>query len=635
MVLLAALFIGPTAPAAEPLLLRAGPLTMVFEPDNASLRYVKLGSDEVLHGISAPVRNQFWGTVRPDVSHVKLDNRGDHFSLTFDARCRERDIDFLWRGTLRGGADGQVEFTFDGRARSTFLRNRIGFCLLHGPTAAGRPWVLETTKGEKSKGQFPVFIAPHQPAKDLRAVAHEFAPGRWAHVRFEGEIFEMEDQRNWTDASFKTYCTPLALSYPVRVTKGTKILQKITLRLEGTIPKGGSDAARDSRVLLSLGTEQSPLPRIGLQTSSQVDELSAAELNRLRSLHLDHLRVDLTPAQEGFARKLRQAADQAKALEVRLHVGLHLSKMPGEDLKKLAAELERVHPPVSLWLVLGTNGPVIRMAREALKPYQGDAWFGVGEDTYFTELNRNRPEANGIDAVSYALTPQVHAFDNASMVETLPIQGDTVRSARQFVGDRPLVIGPVTLRPQLINQEPLPGELPSNVEPRQPSLFAAGWTLGSVKYLSEAGVHSITYFETVGWKGIMESERVTGGSNKFPARPGELFAVYHVLRGIGEFAGGRVQRVESTDAQSVVGMALNQGGRQRLLVANLTDRPQAVALRGFDGKIEVRQLTLPGIRPAGSVEAEAWGERSAGPLTLEAPLVLPPHGLARIDRVGE
>ena len=24
-------------------------------------------------------------------------------------------------------------------------------------------------------------------------------------IRFEGEVFEMEDQRNWTDASFKTY----------------------------------------------------------------------------------------------------------------------------------------------------------------------------------------------------------------------------------------------------------------------------------------------------------------------------------------------------------------------------------------------------------------------------------------------
>lgn len=44
--------------------------------------------------------------------------------------------------------------------------------------AAGRPWVLETTDGVKTKGAFPERIVPHQPARGLRAVAHEFAPGR-------------------------------------------------------------------------------------------------------------------------------------------------------------------------------------------------------------------------------------------------------------------------------------------------------------------------------------------------------------------------------------------------------------------------------------------------------------------------
>src|SRR5688572_22603954 len=89
--LLAALVNAPAAPAAEPIPLRAGPLSMVFEPDNAFLRYVKLGSDEVLRGISAPIRNQSWGTVRPEVSQIQLDNQGDRFSLKFEVVCRERD----------------------------------------------------------------------------------------------------------------------------------------------------------------------------------------------------------------------------------------------------------------------------------------------------------------------------------------------------------------------------------------------------------------------------------------------------------------------------------------------------------------------------------------------------------------
>ena len=39
----------------------------------------------------------------------------------------------------------------------------------------------------------------------------------------EGDSFEMEDQRNWTDASFKVYGTPLKNLSPVEVKTGTKI----------------------------------------------------------------------------------------------------------------------------------------------------------------------------------------------------------------------------------------------------------------------------------------------------------------------------------------------------------------------------------------------------------------------------
>jgi len=51
--------------AADPIELRAGPMTMVFEPDNAFLRYVRVGPHEVLLGINAPIRNELWGTVKP------------------------------------------------------------------------------------------------------------------------------------------------------------------------------------------------------------------------------------------------------------------------------------------------------------------------------------------------------------------------------------------------------------------------------------------------------------------------------------------------------------------------------------------------------------------------------------------
>src|SRR4029079_6821346 len=112
-------------------------------------------------------------------------------------------------------------FTMDGEAKSTFLRNRIGFCLLHPPReCAGAKCRLEAGGGQGTENTFPRFIAPQNPFLDLRALAHEVRPGLWAELRFDGALFETEDQRNWIDASYKTFCTPLRLPFPVEVRAG-------------------------------------------------------------------------------------------------------------------------------------------------------------------------------------------------------------------------------------------------------------------------------------------------------------------------------------------------------------------------------------------------------------------------------
>ena len=43
------------------------------------------------------------------------------------------------------------------------------------------------------------------------------------------------------------------------------------------------------------------------------------------------------------------------------------------------------------------------------------------------------------------------------------------------------------------------------------SLFGAGWTAGSLKYLAEGGAHSLTYYETTGPDG-----RVLAGEQAAP-----------------------------------------------------------------------------------------------------------------------
>ena len=148
-----ALRLAGDTPAAAPIELTAGPLALTFEPEIAFVRYVRVADREVLRGAYAAVRNAVWGTVAAHVRDVQVKRSDGGFVLTFVSEHKQDDIDFVWNGELTGKRDGTLRFAFDGKALSTFLRNRIGFCVLHPMReCAGQPCVIEKTDGRIVKG---------------------------------------------------------------------------------------------------------------------------------------------------------------------------------------------------------------------------------------------------------------------------------------------------------------------------------------------------------------------------------------------------------------------------------------------------------------------------------------------------
>ncbi len=569
---------GEDAAASEPIDLEAGPLTMRFEPQSAFLRYVRVGDVEVVRGVYAAVRDHNWDTVTARVSDLELHRSAEGFRLRFVVTHHQDAVDFSWDGELAGRADGTVRFSLQGIAGSTFRRNRIGFCVLHPASCAGRPCTVEKVDGSTERGAFPDLISPHQPFKDVRAIAHEVSPGVTAQVRMEGDTFEMEDQRNWTDASYKTYCTPLDHPFPVEVHEGTRIEQSVTISVSGA-PDAAASRSREPLHLevARQDTEPMPLPKIGLGLASHGQGLEKREVERLRSLALAHLRVDLEGFEAGAMAAFEQAAVQARALATSLEVALFLSHDAELALRTAAAAASRLEAPVARWLVFhrdekSTRARWLALAREhlaSIAPVYG------GTNAYFTELNRERPALDDIAGVAYSINPQVHAFDDASLVETLEMQRETVKSARAFAPAMPIAITPVTLKPRFNpnatgpEPEAAEGELPPEVDVRQASLFAAGWTLGSVKYLGEGGASSVTFFETTGWRGVMERTKGSPLPGVFRSLPGSVFPLYHVLADIGDFAGGEILPTATSDPLGVEVLALRAGERVRILAANL------------------------------------------------------------------
>ena len=74
-ILLSLLSLAGSAFSREPIPLRAGPVTALFDADNVFLRYVRVGPHEVLRGVNAPIRNENWATIAPTVSKLKVKNR--------------------------------------------------------------------------------------------------------------------------------------------------------------------------------------------------------------------------------------------------------------------------------------------------------------------------------------------------------------------------------------------------------------------------------------------------------------------------------------------------------------------------------------------------------------------------------
>jgi len=641
--------INSTTASEQMKILTAGPLTLRFCARSGMVREIRDGAVEVLRGIYMAVRDENWGTVPTHVSDLVVDQRPEGFCVSFTASCRQDPIDFHWIGVLTGEANGTLRYQMDGVARSTFLRNRIGLCVLHPiRECTGVACTIEKTDGSSEQGKFPDAISPHQPFRDIRSITYEAAPGLRVTVALEGDVFEMEDQRNWSDASYKTYCTPLHLPFPMEVRQGTRIRQQVTVKLLRTGRRTIASYPRftGADIIARLGAAVR-VPKLGLCAASHGSHLSSAEAARLRALRLDHLRVDLELSSPNYLAALRQSVEEAGAIGVPLHLALHVSDAVERELAGLCDDIAAIRLPVAAWFVFHRTHNVTPLRwLDVCKPVLKSRWpavpVGAGTIANFAELNRDRLPPGSAEIVCFSVNPQVHAFDNQSLVESLEIQPQMVACARAFTGAS-IAVAPITLKPQVnpnATAEPtpvLPGELPPEVDPRQCSLLAAGWTLGSIAQLSAAGTAFATYYQTTGWLGVMETEAGSPLPDKFPSTPGTVFPIYHVLVDLAEAALSRASVLETDSSLAIQGLLLEFAGGSCLLMANLTEETKSVRLPAelFDGRSAWRLRLLDQTNLAEACSQPEEFRRTGNRRFASTCLELPPLGYARLQTEGE
>ncbi len=647
---------GSSTELPERRVLRAGPLTVELE--NADLRYVKAGDIEIVRRLYFAVRDLNWGTVEPVYSRFEVDDRGDSFRIDIEAEHVDAasGVDFAWSGVIEGTPEGTIRYEMEGSPRSAFLRNRIGFCVLHPSDLAGAPAWTDTPDG-RVESFFPELISPHQPFIDMESITHAAGEGTTAEIRFEGDLFEMEDQRNWTDASFKTYSTPLRIPYPVEVTPGQEIRQAVTIEVfsEGAHSESTAGAGSDALVVdLAL---RASLPALGFGAGGK-KPIGEVELERLRALHPAFIQTELDLGDDNWREKLTRAGERATALSAALNLSVVARREEVEEgevggwdelaeaAKGLPVALVFAFPPINEEVTfprddLATHPETIKAAKGAFRTAGSTAGIGGGTRAFFTELNRAADflPVSELEVVTFTINPQVHAFDNLSIVETISAQTDVVRSARVVAGERPLVVGPITLRmgwnPNATSAPPDPGPdvLPASVDPRQLSLFTAAWTVGSLKRMIDEAVDAVTYFELQGWKGLVEAREHLTRRELFPSDPGQIFPVYHVFRALAPFIGGESVWLAAPKPFQAEALAVTKDGKVRVLVANLTEFEQTVTLEGL-GLVDTTLAVLDETSyEAASVDPE-FITSSSTPVAVDGgrlALSLKPYAVAFVD----
>jgi len=627
---------GTTQPRPEIKRLSAGPLSLELE--NGAIRYVRYNGHEAIRGIDYLVRDSSWRTPPARLTERSAESTERHFEVVLDGEVEQGGIHYRYRLTIEGHDDGRLEVRADAEALSTFKTNRTGFVVLHAiKGVAGRPVTVTHKDGSTSETTFPELISPSQPIFDIRALRHEVTPGLFVTCRMEAAlphdpatIFEMEDQRNWTDASYKTYVGSLLDPWPYEIAQGAEVRQRIALNFEGTAEPATAGAGGPLAITIGEGAGEHVaaggaatggaaarrLPTIGL--GSMPGDLAAARaaaatLQRLRppfiAAYVEADQGDLGACLADYASLARQLG-----AAVQLELILPQGRSPAAVLDESAAAcraagleptrvlacpapyLKSIQPP-GPWPEVADLGHIMNAARRA---FPQAAILG-GMASYFTELNRKRPPAATIDGISCTTSPIVHAADDRSVMETLEALPSVALSMAAMAPGKPVHVGPSAIamrhNPYGVATAANPkGErvAMADDDPRQKGLFAAAWSVGYAAAMAEAGVAGLALNHLAGPSGVLAGD-------------GGVQPVFHVMAALCAASGGLALRLDWR-SDAITGLAWRRDGGSHLLLANLTPEPVRLA---FASPLEGRLLD---VESAGAAADPAWRDGAAEPL---------------------
>jgi hypothetical protein len=537
----------------------------------------------ILRSVRALIRDQDWNT--PSIIVDEVTQTENQLAV----KISSAGFDAMFTGTIKFSVVADVaEIEMSLVSNSDFLANRIGLNLLHPPSLAGTKLSVLHSNRETEQSIFPVKISPNQPVMDIAGLG--WTQGDLSvNLALSGDVFEMEDQRNWTDASYKTYSRPLSLPFPYPVASGETISQKLLMvvmqNAEAEQPKPSSSA----RIVLS---KQGSFPSI--QLGAATHPVAANESTPQTDLSALPILVEVDLRTNNWKAALAAVAKSDAGIDLRIICPVTAQEKDFAELLDETEPLKILRVAIfdaeqHIWLE-----QISRQLINAMHSRGMSATHLAGARSHFTELNRNFTKVPDTCAgLTFSITPLFHALNTEQLVESIAMQRLVTQQAVEIAAGKEVHVGPVTLRPRFNNVATMAPDIPTvqdlslgygaqwfgSDDSRQQSPELAAWTIASAAAIGITGVSSITYFEQHGPRGIQSAE-------------GDAYPVSSAVKALSQLVGGELLSGQSPDGLLWAIGAISDSG-VKILAANLKDQPAEINVY-----IEALDKTITALLPA-------------------------------------
>jgi D-apionolactonase len=442
---------------------------------------------EILRRIFVTVRDKDWQEVPPIHWESHLDEGQRIAKLS--ANHTGDSVAFEWRGTLQVSDDlRHIRFWIDGRVLRDTEVCRLGLVVLHpvtsmvgadllvGPNAEHHLTVEETIAPQLIVGGIPTAMT--EPFSKLVVHRNDFGS---LEFQFEGDLFEIEDQRNWGDASFKTYCTPLRLGFPRIVKAGTSIVQSVEIRFTSN----AECSATSPRILVPGGRRSLPstsgaFPKMGREWKLESD--ADPQLIGDKRVTWHHLHVNVNGNQS--VSSLRTLLDSGTPSNIEIAIDAKDDEPSPELLGLVARHREKISR-----LIL--YGPTASLpAPDSVEPWRrrlesltlpSNIALLAGTRGYFVEFNRGADSRAAVSGTAFPLTATVHSDDAETIADNVAAIREMAHSARVRSGCNEVAVTPLALY--------YPAHPRSQHFPRE---MVVPWLAATLIHTSLAGIASVT-----------------------------------------------------------------------------------------------------------------------------------------------